>query len=197
LNINQTICTSTSSCGGPNSTSGSCDYDGCDFNPYRLGNKAFFGPGLTVDTTKAFTVVTQFIGSPLTDINRFYIQDGVTIQNPASQIVGVKGNSITPAFCTEELAAFKEVNSFGDFGGFAGISAAFTKGMVLAFAVEGNYFGNETQWLDGTYPFGMPATVEGAVRGPCAVNTASTDPVGNNAGVTFSNIRIGAINSTT
>lgn len=152
---------------------------------------------MTVDTTKVFTVVTQFIGSPLTDINRFYIQDGVTIQNPPSENINIKGNSITPLYCNEELAAFKEVNSFEDFGGFASITAAFAKGMVLAFAIEGNYFGNGTQWLDGTYPLGVPATVEGAARGPCAVNTASTDPVGNNAGVTFSNIRIGVINSTT
>jgi cellulose 1,4-beta-cellobiosidase len=152
---------------------------------------------MTVDTTKVFTVVTQFIGSPLTDINRFYIQDGVTIPNPPSENINIKGNSITPLYCNEELAAFKEVHSFEDFGGFASITAAFTKGMVLAFAIEGDYFGNGTQWLDGIYPLGVLATVEGAARGPCAVNTASTDLVGNNAGVTFSNIRIGAINSTT
>ena len=42
---------------------GVCDKDGCDLNPYRLGEKTFFGPGasFTVDSTKPMTVVTQFI----------------------------------------------------------------------------------------------------------------------------------------
>ncbi|CAA7262333.1 unnamed protein product [Cyclocybe aegerita] len=40
---------------------GVCDPDGCDFNSYRLGDTGFYGPGKTVDTTKKFTVVTQFI----------------------------------------------------------------------------------------------------------------------------------------
>jgi hypothetical protein len=42
---------------------GVCDKDGCDFNPYRLGDKSFFGlaANFTIDTTKTFTVVTQFI----------------------------------------------------------------------------------------------------------------------------------------
>ena len=37
---------------------GVCDKDDCDFNPYRLGNKTFFGPYdiKTVDSTKPFTV---------------------------------------------------------------------------------------------------------------------------------------------
>lgn len=35
---------------------------------------SFYGAGLTVDTSKVFTVVTQFIGDPLTEIKRFYVQ---------------------------------------------------------------------------------------------------------------------------
>lgn len=44
---------------------GLCDKDGCDFNPYRMGAKNFFGTGgsFDVDTTKPFQVVTQFITS--------------------------------------------------------------------------------------------------------------------------------------
>lgn len=39
---------------------GVCDKDGCDFNPYRLGNQNFWGEGsgFTLDTTKRITVVT-------------------------------------------------------------------------------------------------------------------------------------------
>lgn len=67
--------------------SGFCDPDGCDFNSYRLGNTSFYGPGKTVDTTKVFTVVTQFITDDGTDtgtlseIKRFYVQNGVVIPN--------------------------------------------------------------------------------------------------------------------
>lgn len=40
---------------------GICDKDGCEFNPFRLGSKAFFGPNATVNTLKPITVVTQFL----------------------------------------------------------------------------------------------------------------------------------------
>ena len=48
---------------------GFCDKAGCDFNPYRLGDKTFFGPSnnFTVDSTKPFTVVTKFITADGTD----------------------------------------------------------------------------------------------------------------------------------
>ena len=63
---------------------GICDKDGCDFNPYRLGNKTFFGPYdiTTVDSTKPFTVVMQFITTDGTDygdfseIRRVWMQNG-------------------------------------------------------------------------------------------------------------------------
>jgi cellulose 1,4-beta-cellobiosidase len=48
---------------------GVCDKDGCDFAPYRLGNTDFYGVGsdFTIDTSKKFTVVTQFITDDGTD----------------------------------------------------------------------------------------------------------------------------------
>lgn len=68
---------------------GICDKDGCDFHPYRLNNKTFFGPGsqFQLDTTKPINVVTQFLTNDGTDngdlveIRRFYIQDGRKITN--------------------------------------------------------------------------------------------------------------------
>lgn len=56
----QTRCTGTD-CGIGARYSSLCDADGCDFNSYRMGNTSFYGAGKTVDTTKKFTVVTQFI----------------------------------------------------------------------------------------------------------------------------------------
>jgi hypothetical protein len=76
--------------------SGTCDKDGCDFNSYRMGNTSFLGPSKIVDTTKPFTIVTQFVGSgsTLTEIRRFYVQNGKLIPNSQSTISGVSGNSV-------------------------------------------------------------------------------------------------------
>ncbi|KAG6910740.1 hypothetical protein DXG01_008272 [Tephrocybe rancida] len=57
-----------------------CDSDSCDFNSYCQGNQTFCGPGITVDTTKKVTVVTQFITDDgtaigtLSKIRRLYVQ---------------------------------------------------------------------------------------------------------------------------
>jgi hypothetical protein len=64
--------------------------DGCDFNSYRMGNQDFYGTGMTVDTSKPVTVVTQFITDDGTDtgslksIHRFYVQNGKVIPNSES-----------------------------------------------------------------------------------------------------------------
>lgn len=49
---------------------GVCDKDGCDINTYRNGVPNFFGAGsnFQIDSTKPFTVVTQFITSDGTDL---------------------------------------------------------------------------------------------------------------------------------
>jgi hypothetical protein len=65
----QTMCEGDK-CGGTYSDSryaGTCDPDGCDFNPYRMGNESFYGPDKIVDTNSKMTVVTQFITSDNTD----------------------------------------------------------------------------------------------------------------------------------
>merc|ERR1712151_766643 len=69
---------------------GVCDKDGCDINPFRMGNKTFYGrgAGFVVDTTKLMTVVTQFItedgtdSGKLSEIRRFYVQGGKRIYSP-------------------------------------------------------------------------------------------------------------------
>lgn len=54
-----------------------CDKAGCGYNPYASGQRSLWATGGTVDTSKPFTVVTQFVGSPtLTQIKRIYIQNG-------------------------------------------------------------------------------------------------------------------------
>jgi len=57
-----TVCDNDEDCGdGDHRYGGICDKDGCDLNSYRAGAMDFYGAGKTVDTTKPFTVVTQFI----------------------------------------------------------------------------------------------------------------------------------------
>merc|ERR1712217_776610 len=48
---------------------GKCDADGCDFNSYRMGDRNFYGAGsaFTVDTSRPFTIVTQFLTDDNTD----------------------------------------------------------------------------------------------------------------------------------
>jgi len=67
-----------------------------------MSDKEFNDKGKKVDTSKKLTVVAQFIGIPLKDIKRLYVQNGKVIPNSESKIEGMKGNSITPAFCNAQ-----------------------------------------------------------------------------------------------
>jgi cellulose 1,4-beta-cellobiosidase len=186
-------------CGGTYSATryaGACDPDGCDFNSYRMGDATFYGPGLTVDTTKKFTVVTQFIGNPLTEIKRFYVQGGKTIPNSQSLIPNVTGNSITTAFCDAQKAAFGDNYAFKAKGGMENMGKALDAGMVLVMSVWDDHYANML-WLDSTYP--ITATAPGAARGTCAVTSgvpADVEAQAPKSSVTFSNIKFGPINST-
>lgn len=95
-----------------------CDKSGCDINPYRNGNKKFYGPSTSattfkLDTTKPFSVVTQFVTNNgldtgnLTQINRFYVQSGKKIPFPNTNITGL-GNfsSMTDANCASQKSVF-------------------------------------------------------------------------------------------
>jgi len=197
--ISQTRC-SGDGCGGTYSETryaGTCDPNGCDFNSYRMGDTSFYGKGKTVDTTKKFTVVTQFIGSPLKEIKRFYVQNGKVIPNSMSKIAGVSGNSITPEYCDAQNKAFGGKYVFKDLGGFGSMSEALQKGMVLVMSLWDDHYAN-MHWLDSTLPNdakGKP----GAERGECPTTGGTPEQVeaaGAGASVTFSNIKFGDINST-
>lgn len=196
--ITQTMCDGDS-CGGTYSADrygGTCDPDGCDFNSYRQGDTTFYGAGLTVDTSKVFTVVTQFIGNPLTEIKRFYVQDGVTIPNSDSKIEGVTGNSITTEYCDAQKAAFGDEYTFKDHGGMESMGQALGAGMVLVMSLWDDHYANML-WLDSTYP--TDSTKLGSVRGSCATSSgvpADVEAASPDASVTYSNIKVGPIGST-
>lgn len=72
-----------------------CDKGGCGYNPYASGQRNFWGPGQTVDTSKTFTVVTQFQTSSgrLTSITRKYIQNGRQINSGTITACGSEGST--------------------------------------------------------------------------------------------------------
>lgn len=184
----------TDNCGGTYSEdrfAGLCDANGCDYNPYRMGNTDFYGAGMTVDTSKKFTVVTQFEHDR---INQFFVQDGVTIEVPGPKIDGIPGDdgAITPELCAASAEVFGERNRFEEIGGYETLNAALDLPMVLVMSIWADHYANML-WLDGVYPperEGEP----GVARGPCAADSGEPDDVIANfpdAQVIWSNIRFG------
>lgn len=200
--IEQTRCEGDS-CGGTYSAdryAGVCDPDGCDFNSYRMGVKDFYGKGKTVDTSKKFTVVTQFIGTgDSMEIKRFYVQGGKTIPQPDSTVPGVTGNSITTAFCDAQKKAFGDNYTFKDKGGMANMAKALANGMVLVMSLWDDHYSNML-WLDSTYPTDKnPDTDAGSGRGECDITSgapADVESKSPDASVIYSNIKFGPLNST-
>lgn len=190
-------------CGdGNNRYGGVCDKDGCDFNSYRMGDKTFYGPGMTVDTTRKFTVVTQFksgSNGQMNEIRRIYVQDGNIIQNSKVNIPGMDAfDSITPEFCDQQKAAFNDVTSFQDHGGFGPMTTAFQKGMVLVLSLWDDHAVNML-WLDSDYPLDKDPSEPGVSRGTCPTTSGvpSIVEVENaNAYVIYSNIKYGPLDST-
>ncbi|KFY79001.1 hypothetical protein V499_01951 [Pseudogymnoascus sp. VKM F-103] len=165
-------------------SAGVCDKNGCGYNNYALGNSTFYGPGLIVDTSRPFTVVTQFPATNgiLTEIRRLYVQDGKVIQNAPINIEGpAPGDSMTDEFCVATGAtAFNRLN------GLEGMGGALSRGMVLIFSV----------WWDTS---GFMNWLDSGNAGPCSAtegNPTEIVKVEPNPAVTFSNVKWGEIGST-
>jgi len=193
-------------CGdGDQRYAGVCDKDGCDFNSYRMGNHTFFGETMVVDTSKPFTVVTQFITADGTDngvlseIKRIYVQDGVVIPNSDANFSGLKPyNSITDQFCDDQKTLFGDKNDFEAKGGLKGVGNAFENGMVLVLSLWDDH-DVYMLWLDSEYPTTAPATQPGVARGACATSSGRPSVVEKeypNSNVVYSDIKYGALGST-
>lgn len=198
-------CNGTECGDGDNRYGGVCDKDGCDFNSYRMGNQNFYGKGLTVDSTKPFTVVTQFITDDGTDtgnlaeIKRFYVQNGKTIPNSASNFPNFPAdNSITDDFCNAQKQLFGDKNAFEGIGGLKVMGGALSRGVVLVMSLWDDYAA-DMLWLDSNYPTNGTTTTPGVARGPCSATSGEPSYVEStypNSAVKFMNIKWGAINST-
>jgi cellulose 1,4-beta-cellobiosidase len=192
-------------CGDPKD-GGVCDKDGCDFNPYRVGDTTFYGKGLAVDTTKKMTVVTQFNTvdgtdtGALSEIRRIYVQNGVIIQNAFVNIPNVDhtDNSITSSYCNAQKSGFGNTNDFATLGGLAPIDKALSEGVVLVMSISDDYATN-LLWLDGNFPASGAASTPGVARGSCATTSGVPSQVEAqfpDSSVTYSNIKFGPIGST-
>merc|ERR1712012_254302 len=187
---------------------GVCDKDGCDINPFRMGNESFYGkgPGFAVDTTKPMTQVTQFLTTDGTDdgdlleIRRFYVQDGRIIHSPPSTILGPKNSdSITDEFCAAKKDLFEDVNHFQQLGGNRQMGRSLDRGQVLALSLWDDVEVNML-WLDSAFPLDKPTTSPGIRRGTCPGGESSTPTYVRNTYpdgyVLFANAAIGEIGST-
>ncbi|SPO06768.1 probable cellulose 1,4-beta-cellobiosidase [Cephalotrichum gorgonifer] len=187
----------TTNCGGTYSDdrfAGGCDANGCDFNPYRMGVQDFYGAGKTVDTSKEFTVVTQFSEGL---IYQFFVQDGVKIDMPNTTVQGVEGNKINEEFCKNQFAAFDDRDRFNEVGGWSKMNEALRGEWVLVMSLWDDHYANML-WLDSSYP-PEKASQPGGDRGDCPQDSGVPSDVESqhaSATVTYSNIRFGPIGST-
>jgi len=161
---------------------GVCDKDGCDINPYRMGNRMFYGRGseYEVNTLKPVTVVTQFLTTDGTDdgelseMVRFYVQDGNVIESPSSTILGPDDtDSITDGFCQAQKRLFGDVNDYANKGGSAAMGESLDRGHVMAMSIWDDVEVNML-WLDSAWPLNKPATDPGVQRGDCPGGVGST-----------------------
>jgi len=183
---------------------GVCDKDGCDFNPYRVGAKNFYGPGpdFTINSLKPVTVVTQFITSDGTDtgdlveMRRLYVQDGKVVNNPSASYG--KYDSVSDEMCTAQKKNFTDVDDFIPKGGMKGMGEAMKRGLVLTISLWDDHDVGMI-WLDATDPYPVPSGKYGAPRGTCSQASGNPKLVENSyphAYVVYSNIKYGEIGST-
>ncbi|GAB9474547.1 putative 1,4-beta-d-glucan cellobiohydrolase b [Globisporangium polare] len=205
----QIRCTSDAQCGtgSANHYKGVCDMDGCDDNSFRLGNHNFYGPGsnFQVDTTKPFTVITQFITSDktangdLVEIKRLFKQNGKVIENPKINVTGMDAvTSLTDKMCAQERAAFKETDDHTAKGGLKQMTKALKKGMVLTMSMWTDE-AYHCLWLDSSLPLDRSPSEPGVMRGTCPTTSGVPSEVQAqypDATVKYSNVRVGEIGST-
>ncbi|KAF2494759.1 cellobiohydrolaseI [Lophium mytilinum] len=193
-------CSGTACGDGDARYAGVCDKDGCDYNPYRQNATSFYGANLTINTSRPFTVVTQFPthNGVLTEIRRLYVQDGRVIHNARSRVAGMGPfSAVSDEYCREQKEVFGAEDAFAERGGLGAMGEALGRGMVLAMSVWDDS-GSGMLWLDGT-PADAVEGAPGAKRGPCGRDSGDVGALMEEfpeARVVFSDIRSGEIGST-
>lgn len=194
------ICNGDSECGAQDGDRyiAPTDRDGCDINPYRLGNTDFYGPGSSyaVDTTKPFTVVTQFHAPSgvLEDIVQFYVQDGKRIDH--QRYAGLPGTSETSEFCSAQKALFGDQDDFTKKGGLKTMGEALDRGMVLVVSLWDD-ISIYMDWLDSYN--GCDPSEPGCKRGPCDPEAGKPETLRNDhpdSSYSMMNLKVGDIDTT-
>jgi len=188
---------------------GVCDKDGCDFGSWRLGDHEYYGPGseFKIDTTKPFTVVTQFItddgteNGELISVRRKYVQDGNVIENSKVHWDGVDiepYDEIGGDFCAEVKEVYGDYNHHDLLGGLKRMGDQMKNGMVLVMSLWDDHDANML-WLDSNYPLDKDPSEPGVNRGPCPTDSgvpAEVEAEYPDATVIFSKVRVGDLDST-
>ncbi|KAH7098753.1 glycoside hydrolase family 7 protein [Auriculariales sp. MPI-PUGE-AT-0066] len=177
-------CANTDEC---TQETGVCDKWGCAFNPYSQ-HPDFYGLSKLVDTTKKFTVTTQFItdtgtsSGNLAEIRRLYVQGGKIISNAAITYGDPQASttSLTNPYCTSTSSWFTQR------GGLTAMGQALQRGMVLVMSIWWDV-GGYMNWLD-TGSSGPCNETEG---NPELINAQHPD-----VSVTVSNVRYGDLGTT-
>jgi len=202
----QTRCSGVDCGDGDDRFKGVCDKNGCDYQTFRLGERAFYGAGssFAINTDAPMRVTTQFITADNTDsgklveIRRIYKQGNTTVQNPPIKLGGASFDSLKGDFCKAELAEFKDNTNFLDKGGFDSMGDAMSKGMVLTLSLWDDHFARML-WLDSDYPPDVSNSTPGVARGTCATTSGQPQQVeyeNADATVRYMNIRYGELGST-
>lgn len=158
---------------------GICDRSGCDINPYRNGNTDFFGPGRQVDSSRPFTVTTQFVtasgsdDSDLVEVRRIYVQDNIRVESPPLQYDTNALSTLSDDYCAEKTSLFYEDPTHASKGGMRAVGEALDRGVVLAISVWTDPVTN-MKWLDGAFPPSENPASPGITRGPCEASDGKT-----------------------
>lgn len=185
---------------------GTCDKDGCDYAPFRMGAQSFYGSSsdFTIDSSRPFTVVTQFVTDDGTDdgvlkyMTRKYVQDGKVVENPAVDVGGTSYDAVSDEFCAAQKTLFGDENAFDAKGGMATMGKANDRGLVLVMSLWDDWEVNML-WLDSTYPTDADKSTPGVFRGTCPTDSGVPATLEANyptSYVKYYNIRSGELDST-
>merc|ERR1711920_315852 len=178
-----------------------------DFNSYRMGDRNFFGPGseYALNSLKPFTIVTQFLTADgtgfgdLSEIRRFYMQDGKRINNSKATWEGLRNQtSLSDTACALDKEVFGEEDTTAKYGGMKKMGEALARGMTLVLSLWDDAT-SHMLWLDSTQPADSSPSTSGAARGPCSVTSGDPRVVRQqhaDAWVEYFNVKYGELDST-
>ena len=83
----------------------------------------------------------------LSEIRRFYVQDGKRIENPVVTVGDSTYDSITDNFCATQKSVFGDTDDFSAKGGLKNMGEAMDRGLVLVMSIWDDY-DVQMLWLD-------------------------------------------------